>query len=105
MGCIANCFRLSGPAGRWAGQLVGRGRAEPCRRAIDLELHASPGGILRCPGFLAVAGTRRESPWQVASRLWLSPFKIGDVVLGLVVGIAGLLAYRSLQGVTGRSST
>lgn len=58
-------------------------------------------GFFVALGCLAVAGARRESPRQVASRLWLSPFKVGDVVLGLVVGIAGLLAYRSLQGLTG----
>lgn len=58
-------------------------------------------GFFATLGCLAVVLARKESPQRLMSRLWLSPFKASDALLGLIVGFAGLQAYRALQGVTG----
>src|SRR5690606_15333636 len=34
-------------------------------------------------------------------RLWLTPFRFSDVLIGLIIGLIGLATYKELQGVTG----
>jgi membrane protease YdiL (CAAX protease family) len=57
-------------------------------------------GFFLVLGGSAVVAARKDQPRRLASRLWLHPCRSSDVLLGVVVGTAGLLAYESLQGVT-----
>lgn len=57
-------------------------------------------GCLATLGCIGIILAKKETDKPSMDRLWLKPFRISDVFIGIVVGVVGLVVYKELQGVT-----